>query len=292
MQIRDHLFPSSLVEAVEMLHAEGGKARLIAGGTDLILEIRDQTNEFEVLVDISHIPGLDRIEKKGELICLGPLVTMAKAESSAMLKQDAPALAEACSWVGGPQIRNRATLAGNIVSAQPAADGAMALLALDARLKILGRLGERTLMLAESYAGVGRSHIDSSAEVISSIEWIAQRPGEVSAFRRMTKRKALALPQLNCAVWMSQTGNQCTAIRIALGPVAESPFRARQAEAFLLGKSLSLENLAACAAAACKEAQPRDSVLRGSGRYRKQIVAVIVRETLEQAANRLEGSQA
>jgi carbon-monoxide dehydrogenase medium subunit len=280
------------VEAVEMLHAEGGKARLIAGGTDLILEIRDQTNEFEVLVDISHVPGLDRIEKKGELICLGPLVTMAKAESSAMLKQDAPALAEACSWVGGPQIRNRATLAGNIVSAQPAADGAMALLALDARLKILGRLGERTLMLSESYAGVGRSHIDSSAEVISSIEWIAQRPGEVSAFRRMTKRKALALPQLNCAVWMSQTGNQCTAIRIALGPVAESPFRARQAEAFLLRKSLSLENLAACAAAACKEAQPRDSVLRGSGRYRKQIVAVIVRETLEQAANRLEGSQA
>lgn len=292
MQIRDHLFPSSLVEAVEMLHAEGGKARLIAGGTDLILEIRDQTNEFEVLVDISHVPGLDRIEKKGELICLGPLVTMAKAENSTMLKQDAPALAEACSWVGGPQIRNRATLAGNIVSAQPAADGAIALLALDARLKILGRLGERTLMLAESYAGVGRSHIDSSAEVISSIEWIAQRPGEVSAFRRMTKRKALALPQLNCAVWMSQTGNQCTAIRIALGPVAESPFRARQAEAFLLGKPLSLENLAACAAAACKEAQPRDSVLRGSGRYRKQIVAVIVRETLEQAANRLEGSQA
>ena len=291
MQIRDHLFPSSLVEAVEMLHAEGGKARLIAGGTDLILEIRDQTNEFEVLVDISHIPGLDQIERKGELIHLGPLVTMAKAESSAMLKQDAMALAEACSWVGGPQIRNRATLAGNIVSAQPAADGAIALLALDGRLKILGRHGERTLMLAESYAGVGRSNIDPSAEVISSIEWIAQRPGEVSAFRRMTKRKALALPQLNCAVWMSQTGNQCTGIRIALGPVAESPFRARQAETFLLGKPLSLENLAACAAAACKEAQPRDSVLRGSGRYRKQIVAVIVRETLEQAANRLEGSQ-
>lgn len=291
MQIRDHLFPSSLVEAVEMLYAEGGKTRLIAGGTDLILEIRGQTNEFEVLVDISHVPGLDQIERKGELIYLGPLVTMAKAESSAMLKQDAIALAEACSWVGGPQIRNRATLAGNIVSAQPAADGAIALLALDARLKILGRLGEHTLMLAESYAGVGRSNIDSSAEVISSIEWIAQRPGEVSAFRRMTKRKALALPQLNCAVWMSQTGNQCTGIRIALGPVAESPFRARQAEAFLLGKPLSLENLAACAAAACEEAQPRDSVLRGSGRYRKQIVAVIVRETLEQAANRLEGSQ-
>lgn len=274
-----------------MLHAEGGKARLLAGGTDLILEIRDQTNEFEVLVDISHVPGLDRIERKGELIHLGPLVTMAKAESSAMLKQDAIALAEACSWVGGPQIRNRATLAGNIVSAQPAADGAIALLAFDARLKILGRLGERTLMLAESYAGVGRSNIDPSAEVISSIELIAQRPGEVSAFRRMTKRKALALPQLNCAVWMSQTGNQCTGIRIALGPVAESPFRARQAEAFLLGKPLSLENLAACAAVAREEAQPRDSVLRGSGRYRKQIVAVIVRETLEQAANRLEGSQ-
>jgi carbon-monoxide dehydrogenase medium subunit len=291
MQIRDHLFPSSLAEAVEMLHAEGGKARLIAGGTDLILEIRDQTNEFEVLVDISHIAGLDRIEKRGEWICLGPLVTMAKAESSVLLKQDAMALVEACSWVGGPQIRNRATLAGNIVSAQPAADGAIALLALDARLKIFGKLGERTLMLAESYAGVSRSHVNPSVEVISSIEWPAQHPGEGSAFRRITKRKALALPQLNCAVWMSQTGNQCTGIRIALGPVAESPFRAQQAEAFLLGKPLSLDNLAACAAAAREEAQPRDSVLRGSGRYRKQIVAVIVRETLEQAANRLEGSQ-
>lgn len=291
MQIRNHLFPSSPVEAVEMLHAESGKARLIAGGTDLILEIRDQTNEFEVLVDLSHIPGLDRIEKSGELIHLGPLVTMTQAENSTMLKQDAIALAEACSWVGGPQIRNRATLAGNIVSAQPAADGAIALLALDARLKILGKVGERTLMLAEAYAGVGRSNINPSAEVISSIELIAQRPGEASAFRRMTKRKALALPQLNCAVWMSQTGNQCSGIRIALGPVAESPFRARQAEAYLLGKPLSSENLAACAAAACEEAQPRDSVLRGSGRYRKQVVAIIVRETLEQAAKRLEGSQ-
>jgi CO/xanthine dehydrogenase FAD-binding subunit len=291
MQIRSHLFPSSLKEAVEMLHAEGGKARLIAGGTDLILEIRDQTNEFEVLVDLGHIPGLDQIERKGELIHLGPLVTMAKAESSALLKQDAIALAEACSWVGGPQIRNRATLTGNIVSAQPAADGAIALLALDARLKILSRHGERTLMLAESYAGVGRSNVDPSAEVISGIELMAQHPGEVSAFRRITKRKALALPQLNCAAWMSRAENQCTGIRIALGPVAESPFRARQAEAYLLGKPLSLENLTACAVVACEEAQPRDSVLRGSGRYRKQIVAVIVRETLEQAANRLEGSQ-
>ncbi|MCX5971884.1 MAG: FAD binding domain-containing protein [Coprothermobacterota bacterium] len=290
MRIRDHLFPTSPSEAIDMLLREDGKARLIAGGTDLTLEIRDHTNKFEVLVDVSRIPGLDRIHSDGYRIHLGPLVTMTQVEESRLLKEHAAALWEACSWVGGPQIRNRATLAGNIVSAQPAADGAIALVALNARLKVLGVKGERELMLSDSYIGVGRSAIDASREMIIGIEFEVQHQGEASAFRRMAQRKAMALPQLNCAVWIASSAGYCTNARIAVGPVATMPFRARQAEGYLIGKPLTDETISACAAAVEEEVQPRDSVLRGSGLYRKEMAEVLARETLKLAISRLEGS--
>ncbi|MEI6308278.1 MAG: FAD binding domain-containing protein [bacterium] len=292
MRIRDHLFPTSSSEAIDMLLIEDGKARLIAGGTDLILEIRDHANSFEALVDVSRIPGLDRIHSDGERIQLGPLVTMTQVEESRLLKHHATALWEACSWVGGPQIRNRATLAGNIVSAQPAADGAIALVALDARLKILGFQGERDLMLSNSYVGVGRSAIDASREMITCIEFEAQHQGEASAFRRMAIRKALALPQLNCAVWIASSAGYCADARIAVGPVATMPFRARQAETYLIGKLLNDETISTCAAVVQKEVQPRDSVLRGSGLYRKEMAEALARETIKLAISRLEGSLA
>ncbi|MCX5977141.1 MAG: FAD binding domain-containing protein [Coprothermobacterota bacterium] len=292
MRIRDHLFPTSPSEAIEMLLREDGKARLIAGGTDLILEIRDHANSFEALVDVSRIPGLDRIHSDGERIHLGPLVTMTQVEESLLLKQHAIALWEACSWVGGPQIRNRATLAGNIVSAQPAADGAIALVALNAGLKILGFQGERDLMLSDSYIGVGRSAIDASREMITCIEFEGQHQGEASAFRRMAQRKAMALPQLNCAVWIASSVGYCTNARIAVGPVATMPFRARQAEAYLVGKPLTDETITACAAAIQEEVQPRDSMLRGSGLYRKEMAEALARETIKLAISRLEGSLA
>ncbi len=273
-----------------MLLCEDGKARLIAGGTDLTLEIREKTNHFEVLVDVGLIPGLDRILLDGDNIQLGPRVTMTQVEESKLLQQYATALWEACSWVGGPQIRNRATLAGNIVSAQPAADGAIALVAMNARLTILGSGGERSCVLSDSYIAIGRSAIDASREMITTIAFEKQRAGEASAFRRMAQRKAMALPQLNCAVWIASAEGQCQNVRIAIGPVATKPYRARQAEAYLTGRSLTDETLAACAAAIQEEVQPRDSVLRGSGKYRKEMTGVLAKETLKLAIQRLEGS--
>jgi len=292
VQVRDHLFPTSTLEAIALLQGEDGKARLIAGGTDLTLEIRDKTNSFEVLVDVGRIPGLDQILLDGDQIQLGPRVTMTQVEKSKLLQQYATALWEACSWVGGPQIRNRATLAGNIVSAQPAADGAIALVAMNAMLTILGSEGERSCVLSDSYISVGRSTIDSSREMITTIAFDKQRPGEASAFRRMAQRKAMALPQLNCAIWIASIDGQCQNVRIAIGPVATKPFRARQSEAYLAGKPLTEETLSACAAAIQEEVQPRDSVLRGSGKYRKEMTGVLAKETLELAIHRLEGSLA
>jgi carbon-monoxide dehydrogenase medium subunit len=290
MPIQDHLFPTSLSEALEMLSSAAGKGRVIAGGTDLVPEIREGSHHFEILVDLSRISGLAEIEEEGSLIRLGTLVTMAQAERSGLLQKKATALAEAASWVGGPQIRNRATFAGNIVSAQPAADGAIALLALDAELHILSPQGEKTMRLAEAYAGVGRSMIDPSREIITAIEFTSQLPEQSSAFRRKARRKAMALPELNCAVWLSVQEGICRNVRISIGPVSSTPMRAQRAEKILTGNLITDEFFSGCARLAREESNPRDSALRGSGRYRKSMVEILVKEALVVASQRLGGN--
>ncbi|MCK4823275.1 FAD binding domain-containing protein [bacterium] len=286
MQIRNHLFPESVEEAVELLKKEKGKARLIAGGTDLVVEIRNGGHQFEVLVDIARIPGLDRIELEKSMLKLGPAVTMTQAETSDLIKKDATALAEGCSWVGGPQIRNRATIVGNIVSAQPAADAALPLFVLNAELKVLGEKGERTVKIEDSYIGVGQSAIDSTSEIITSVSFEKHSSGEVSVFKRMMRREALTLPVLNCAVFIRKKDNLFSEVRIALGPVASTPIRMKQAEGSLKGKEISSDSIMNAAHIVSDTASPRNSTFRGSGAYRKEMVRVIVIDAFKEALSR------
>ncbi len=286
MQIRNHLFPESVEEAVELLKKEKGKARLIAGGTDLVVEIRNGGHQFEVLVDIARIPGLDRIELEKSMLKLGPAVTMTQAETSDLIKKDATALAEGCSWVGGPQIRNRATIVGNIVSAQPAADAALPLFVLNAELKVLGENGARTVKIENSYIGVGQSAIDPTSEIITSVSFEKHSLGEVSVFKRMMRREALTLPVLNCAVFIRKKDNLFSEVRIALGPVASTPIRMKQAEESLKGKEISSDSIMNAARIVSDTASPRNSTFRGSGAYRKEMVRVIVIDAFEEALSR------
>lgn len=281
-----YLFPTSPEECLRMLAAHQG-ARIIAGGTDLMVDIKDRRVEPRVLVDITRIPGVDLIAEEGENIILGGGVTHAQAAHSELVKEKLAALAQAAASVGSPQIRNVGTLAGNVVNAQPAADTAVALVALGAEAEIIGPGGTRRVPVEELYEGVGRSRVDSSRELLWRFLVPKWGEGDTSAFVRLSPRRALSLPMLNVAVRLQVKDGRWQRVRICLAPVAPRPFLCREAAEVLVGAEVSPEKMLEAAKIAADLAQPRDSVLRGSREYRKEMVRVLVLRALEEALEKL-----
>jgi carbon-monoxide dehydrogenase medium subunit len=289
MQIREHFFPESAEEALALLAKEQGKARLIAGGTDLVVSLHEGKQPCEVLVDIARIPdlsGIEPLDGSGK-VRLGARVTMAHVERSGELARRATALAEGCAWVGGPQIRNRATAVGNVVSAQPAADAALPLFALDAVLLVTSPAGARELPIEQAYRKSGGSTIDPTREIVTAIVFRLHDREEASAYTRMMRRKALTLPMLGCAVRLRRAGGELREARIVVGPVAAVPLRMREAEGLLCEGTYCAERVDLAAEAAAAAAEPRDSVFRGPAAYRKEMVKVMVRQTIETVWSRL-----
>ncbi len=281
--IKDHLFPKTIGEALALLKECKGKARLIAGGTDLISEIREKESDFEVLVDIDKIKKLKRIREESKKIFIGPGVTFSELEESELIRTNALALSQAASLMGSPQVRNRGTIGGNIVSAQPAADGALALCAFDAMLEIVSVRGTREIPIDKAYLDIGKSIINPSKEILVGIRLEKRKKGEGSNYQRVAMRRAMALPILACGVFVKSMDHSIASARIAIGPVSNTPFRAREAEDFLKGKSLTTEIFERAGEIASEEVNPRDSRLRGSRIYRKGLSAVLVKRGLEGA---------
>ena len=281
-----YLFPATVQEALEMLAAHGGQARIIAGGTDLVLQSQRGQRAATVMVDITRIPGLDGIEEHEDYVTIGCQATHAQIAASPLIHQKAEVLALACGSVGGPQTRNVGTLVGNVVNALPAADGAVALFALDAEVEVVDAEGRRWLPIAAMYAGVGKCTIDPCVQMVTAIRFRPLSNGWASAYQRLANRKALALPILNAAVVVGLEDGVCSEVRIAVGPVAPTPFRAREAEAALVGQPPNAETVVRAARLAADAANPRDSVLRGSRDYRKAMVEVLVRRALTEAVTK------
>lgn len=287
----DYLFPRSVDEALEMLEARGGDARIIAGGSDLTIQSQRGRVPAKVMVDITRIPSLGRIEERDGLIYIGARVTHAQIAASLLIRSRAKVLAEACGSVGGPQIRNVGTLVGNVVNALPAADGAMALFALDAEAEVAERTGRRWAPIADLYAGVGRCTVDSCEAMITQLRFPALGESEAGAFERLAKRKALILPILNAAVVVGMDGGKVERARIAIGPVATTPFVATEAGSTLIGAVPDEGSIAEAARLASEAAQPRDSLLRGTAAYRKSMVQVLVRRALTRCVARASGEE-
>ena len=281
-----YLFPATVQEALEMLAAHGGQARIIAGGTDLVLQSQRGQRAATVMVDITRIPGLDGIEEHEDYVTIGCQATHAQIAASPLIHQKAEVLALACGSVGGPQTRNVGTLVGNVVNALPAADGAVALFALDAEVEVVDAEGRRWLPIAAMYAGVGKCTIDPCVQMVTAIRFRPLSNGWASAYQRLANRKALALPILNAAVVVGLEDGVCSEVRIAVGPVAPTPFRAREAEAALVGQPPTPEAVVRAARLAADAANPRDSALRGSRDYRKAMVEVLVRRALTEAVTK------
>ena len=279
----DYLFPQSIEEALDMLEDRGGDARIIAGGTDLALQLQRGRNPARVMVDITRIPGLERIEERDGYIHVGARVTHAQVAASPLIRSRAAVLAEACGSVGGPQIRNVGTLVGNVVNALPAADGAIGLTALDAQVEVTERAGRRWTSISNLYAGVGRCTVDSCQAMITQLRFKALGDAEGGAFERLAKRKALILPILNAAAVVGVEDGTVQRARVAIGPVATNPFVATDAAEWLVGRAPDAAAAANAAKLAAQAAEPRYSLLRGSAEYRKSMVEVLVRRALTRA---------
>lgn len=283
--------PASLEEALSLLEEHRGRARVVAGGTDLILQLLNREISVRALVDLTRITKLRQIGEENGLIKIGSLATHADVATSPLLQSSASFLSEAAGSVGSLQIRNVGTVGGNIVNAQPAADIAVALLALDAVCKVVSKAGEKEVPLAALYRPEGGTTLDPGREILTEIFFASPGvKGGTGAFMRLARRKAVALPVLNTAVvlWPGEKKRGIRVARIVMGPVARLPFRAREAERVLTDNPAEEQYFRQAAQAAAGEARPRDSRFRGSSLYRKKLTQVMVFRALVKAWDNLE----
>ncbi len=285
MNIQDYLVPHHVDECLAMLNAWGGRGRLVAGGTDLVASLEYGKAQAEALIDISAMEDLMGFEIQDHELVVRAGSTHRQVSAAPRIRQLWPALSKACGSVGSPQIRNVATLAGNVVNAQPAADAAVALVALGARAEILSSGGRRLEAVENLYGGLGQSRIDSSREILVALRVPVPDAGEVNVYGRVSPRNSLCLPIVNAALSLKTAGGTVLSGRIAMGPVSDRPFRPERAEAALQGVALKdRAALSEVGRIAGEEANPRDSCLRGCSDYRRQLLTVLIRTLLEDAA--------
>ena len=261
---QEYLRPASLGEALQALGSASGPACPIAGGTDLLLELRQgRRPPVHTLVDVSGIPELIVLEARGGELFIGAAVPHSQIINAPLVQQHARGLAEACDLIGGPQVRNVATLGGNVAHALPAADGAIALLALDAAAVVASLETSQTrdviltrIPLLDLYLGPGKTALKTGQLLLGFCLPLSGR-GQGSAFTRVMHAQGVALPVLNLAVGLRREQDILVDLRIAIGPAGPIPRRAKATEASLRGRSLTPENMAAAEAALLGEAHFR-----------------------------------
>lgn len=275
--------PARLQEALSLLDRYHGDAAVIAGGTDVLVEYEHRRRSTPILVDISRLSELRYVLEAGGTMHLGALATHNDVIASPVCVERALPLAQACWEVGAPQLRTRATVAGNLATASPANDTITPLMALDAEVVLASLDGERVLPLSAFMLGVRKTALRPD-EIVREIRFPALGPDERGIFLKLGLRRAQAIAVINVAaiVRFAEDG-RVTRARIALGSVAPTIVRASAAEAFLLGKPLTPEHCARAGQLAVEAAAPIDDV-RGSAWYRRETLANLVAHALERIA--------
>jgi xanthine dehydrogenase iron-sulfur cluster and FAD-binding subunit A len=289
LAITNYEAPEGVEEALAILARHRGRARIVAGATDLLLELqRGIRPEIQVLIDLTRVPGLDRIELEGEEISLGPLVTHNQVIGSQLVVDRALPLAQACLEVGSPQLRNRATVVGNLVTASPANDTITPLRALGATLTLSSLTGEREIPLEEFHTGL-RETVLRSDEMVTSVRFPALGPNQKGLFAKLGLRRAQAISVVHLAVIVDFDGATVRSASLALGSVAPTVVRASAAEQYLAGKPLTYQVMVEAARLAAEAVAPIDDI-RATAGYRREEVGVMVFRTLQALVNGKERS--
>jgi CO/xanthine dehydrogenase FAD-binding subunit len=280
--------PRSLKQALEILDHHGEEARVLAGGTDLIVQMKQGTVHPACIVDVKKIPELNVLDWKPEDgLHIGAAVPISRFLAFPVVWDKFNILAQACSGIGSMQIRNRATLGGNISNAAPSADSAPPLLCLGAKAVMASSKGLRAIPLEDFFLAPGET-ARNNRELLVKI--VVPTPGSLSAgcyVKHGTREKMdIAVAGVASFLSLSTQDRKLKAVRIALGAVGPRPMRASQAEVVLTKNLLNREGIEAAAVQAAKEAEPI-SDLRSSAEYRRELVKVLTRRTLNKACESL-----
>jgi len=271
----NYINATSTDEVIKVLGEKKERACVIAGGTDLILELeRGVLKGLETLIDVSRIPNLDQITiDENDVIHLGPLVTHNACVGSKLIRKKAYPLARAAWEVGAPQIRNRGTIAGNLITASPANDSISPLMALGASVTLLSTRGERIVPLKDFYTGV-RKTVMQADEMLVDISFPALKKTQRGTFLKLALRRAQAISLVNASIIVDLKEDTVRSASITLGAVTPIITHAEEAEKFLVKRKLNKKNIAQAAELAMQAAHPIDDV-RGSAAYRREMVRVI-----------------
>jgi len=280
--------PTSLNEAISLLQEHGEAARPLAGGTDLVVQMKENATKFAApahIVSLLRVPELGGIEfSESEGLRIGAGATMAQVADSPIIRERYRAIAEGAALVGSIQTMNMATVGGNLCNAAPSADIAPPLLAFEAEAVIVGPSGRRKLALEEFFLGPGKTAL-AADELLAEVRVPLPPPGMGSAYDRHTPRKQMDIAVVGVAAALTMAGERIERARVALGAVAPTPVRAPQAEAALEGQAPSDELFARGAEVSAAECSPIADV-RGSAEFRRHIVRVMTERMLREALDR------
>ncbi len=290
---KEYLTPTTVDEALAALAQYEGAARVVAGGTDLLVEgkadVHGHHAAYPALVDVTRIPEMTSITSSHNgVVTIGAAVTHTTIVKSRALEQFATCLVESCGVIGGPQVRNVATIGGNVAHALPAGDGTTSLVALDAQVLVAwGETGKREwLSITEAFAGPGVSKLDSGRDVLVAVRFYGTKAGQGTAFQRVMRPQGVALPVLGCAVWVEVADGVYTDARVCLAPVAKTPIRASEVENALRGQPADEGALDKAVQAAHDSLKPRTSKYRATAEYRHHMIEHLLRGALSRAVER------
>jgi carbon-monoxide dehydrogenase medium subunit len=303
---QNYIRPKNLSEASDAFATAPRPLAPIAGGTDLLLDLEQgRHSPVHTLVDITEIEELLALEIRGNELFIGAGVPVNRIVLDPLVGNHAQALVEACNLIVGPQVRNVATLGGNVAHALPAADGTIALLALDAEAEIAsfalsgamsdseerrrsaGGINTRRISFKDLFLGPGKSSLKHGEEIIVGFYIPFQKTLKVSScFKRIMRPQGVALPIINVAIWLEREKDIIKDIRIAVGPGAATPWRAHDAEQFLVGKSMNDDAVEAALETLLAHVGFRSSPRRAGADYRRYLVSTLFKDTLEAAWTR------
>ena len=282
----DYRRPKNLSEALEILANEGEKARILAGGTDLLVNIQEGVDDPELVVDIGELDELKGIQEESGIIELGTLVTHAGVMASELLNEKALVLVSACSEVGAPQIRARGTIGGNLAAASPAGDSIPALYVLGATIVLKNREGEREVPIENFFTGVKQSSLRPD-ELLTAVRFPAMNDAGRCFFKKLGQRKALAITKVTVAACLVIREGIIENIRIALGAVAPTVIRASRAESYLSGQPLTEEVIARAAQLVSEESRAINDI-RSTEEYRNEMTGLLLTRGLVETRERPE----